>query len=275
MSDKFIKNMRHLLESGGRGISLKILLEDDDKDPFADAFDNSEEDEDKKDEEEKSSEEENSDGEESSEESDGEEESGEDDEDKDSHDVVSSIEDLSADLKTIKQVQDAQQTLKAELVPDPIGRIISKETSFQKESFTIKTGLKKMSLIKEENDESSDVIDDLENSLRDEQERIDSLGSEYHKLSSKVSKGMEINASAEAKKAFDLFNNFYSKVNPAELILQSYLTWIIDNADPSKAKEIAEKFKSEFNNLLPAESQIDIQVSNSNYNAAAGAKPSA
>jgi len=273
MSDKFIKNMHHLFESGGRGISLKMLIEDDDKDPFADAFDDSEGDEDKKGDEEESSEEEDTSDEESSEEDDGEEESGKEGEE--SHDVVSSIEDLSADLKTIKQVQDAQQTLKAELVPDPIGRIISKETSFQKESFARKTSLKKMSLIKEESDEASGVIDDLENSLRDEQERIDSLGSEYHKLSTKVSKGMEINASAEAKKAFDLFNNFYSKVNPAELILQSYLTWIIDNADPSKAKETAEKFKTEFNNLLPAESQIDIQVNNSNYNAAAGAKPSA
>ena len=271
MSDKFIKNMQHLFESGGLGISLKILLEEDEKDPFADAFNDSSDDEDEKDDKKKSSEEDDSD-DESSEEGDGEEES--DEENEESHDVVSSIEDLSADLKTIKQIKDAQQTLKAELVPDPIGRIISKETSFQKESFARKASLKKMSLIKEENDEAAGVIDDLENSLRDEQERIDSLGSEYHKLSTKVSKGMEINASTEAKRAFDLFNNFYSKVNPAELILQSYLTWIIDNADPSKAKETAEQFKSEFNRLLPAASQIDIQVDNSNYNAAAGAKPS-
>ena len=273
MSDKFIKNMHHMLESGGLGISLKMLLEDDEKDPFAGAFDSSDE-EDKEDKD-QDKEEKESDGDEESEEGTEEDEPVEGDDESDDHDVVSSIEDLSADLKTIKQVQDAQQTLKAELVPDPIGTIISKEIGLSNESFARKNSLRRMALLKEESDEATAVIDDLEASLRDEQERIDALGSEYHKLSSKVSKGMEINAGSEAKKAIDLFNNFYNKVNPAELILQSYLNWIIDNADPSKAKEIALQFKEEFNNLLPDNSKIDIQVDNSNYTAAAGAKPTA
>ena len=32
MSDKILKNLHHILESGGKGISLKMLLEDSEKD---------------------------------------------------------------------------------------------------------------------------------------------------------------------------------------------------------------------------------------------------
>ena len=269
MSDKFIKNMHHLFESGGLGISLKILLEEDEKDPFG-ALDKKKSDDTEDEEDTKETEEtedtEKTDDLEKTDDTDNTTGSGDDD-------LVDVMQGLQDDIDTLAKANNARLSLKAKLVPKPIKKIISN----QSESYIRKNILKKMALIKEDSDDTDDtskMLDDIEGSLRDEQERINSLGNTSHKLAATASNGMDINANVEAENAFDLFTNFYKKVNPAEVVLADYTDWIIDNADPSKAEEIAIKFKEEFNKLLPDESKIDKQVKNSNYNTAVGGKQS-
>ena len=281
MSDIFLEKIDSMLESK-KNFSLSVLIEEKEskkikksKKPkkskeelIFDAFDDSEENDSQQDD--LGSEEDVLDSEEDvlgSEEDETEEKSTED---------TSSGEDVYADLSTLdKYVKDveADRDIKTTLV---------NKYSFSPESIienkTVKNELLTLfdlMLLKEEDENIEKTLDKVEKSLEAEKERIEKLGDEANRVSSKIKAGIEnINVEEEVKDALHKFKYFDKLFSKAEIVANMYIKKIADLSSPQEAEKNVKEFLDNFNKALPKESKLSIQMEPSSYNTAVGGKTS-
>ena len=270
MSDRFLKNMKHMLDNT-RGLSLKVLFEEkekEDSDPFADAFSS--------DDEEKSDEEKSDSGDEESLESGDEEASsdagdGGDEEVGSQENVYDDLHDLSDFLKTVTDSSDEKERVKKKFKfkPESIISAGFDRSTKSKSSLTFKS----LMLMREES-EVDKTLDKVEKSLEDEQERIEKLGDDAHAISAKIKKGHKINFEKEAADALSNFKNFDAKFSKAEIVANMYIDKISELSAPQDLERNIKDFLTKFNQLLPKTDKIDIQVQPTSYNTGTGGKTS-
>lgn len=274
MSDRFLKNMNHMLENT-QSLSLKILFEekdgksDDAEDKKSDdTFDAFSSDEDKKDSDDDISL--TSGDEEGDETLSGDDEGeGSDSDDEESSQVYDDLHDLSDFAKTVNDANDEKERVKKKFKFNP-EHIISagfNRSSRRKSSLTFKS----LMLMKEESDVDK-TLDKVEKSLEDEQERIEKLGDDAHAISSKIKKGHKINFEKEASDALSNFKNFDAKFSKSEIIANMYIDKISELSSPQELERNIKDFLSRFNQLLPETDKIDIQIQPTSYNTGTGGK---
>ena len=264
MSDRFLKNMKHMLENT-RGLSLKILLEEkeekkDKEDPFADAFGSDDEDDKKEDKE--------GDSEEDEELGIGDEEDEEEPEEEPQEDVYDDLHSLKDFTDTVADANDEKERVKNKFKFTP-------QSVIESVSRNISLNIRSLMLLKEENEEDRNLektLDKVEKSLEDEQERIEKLGDDAHSLSAKIKKGHRVNFEKEASEALSNFKNFDAKFSKAEIIANMYIDKISELSSPQDLERNIKDFLTKFNQLLPSTDKIDIQEKPVSYNTGTGGK---
>jgi hypothetical protein len=267
MSDRFLKNIEHMLENT-RGLSLKVLFEEKEEkskekeeksDDTFDAFssDDSEDNNDKEDAE-------------SIKEPEDESETDNEDNDNVSSQVYDDLHDLSDFTKTVNDANHEKERVKNKFYFKGPKNVVSSSYNplvKQKSSLTFKN----LMLMKEES-ETDRTLDKVEKSLEDEQERIQKLGDDAHAISAKIKKGHKINFEKEASDALMNFKNFDAKFSKSEIIANMYIDKIAELSSPQDLERNIKDFLIKFNELLPDTNKIDIHEKPTGYNTGTGGK---
>ena len=278
MSDKFLKNMAHMIEDT-KSLSLKVLLEEkdkkDDEDVFA-AFGDKEDDDEGGSTEGGGTEGGGTEGggtEGEGTEGDDKDEGGGDDEDEGGggEDVYDNLNNLDSFTKTIKDRNDLLKTMLAKHEFHPEKNISASFNRMTKSKRKSNLTFKKLMLMKEESDLNK-TLDKVEKSLKDEKERIEKIGDDAHNVSSKIIQGFDVNIEEKAAQALNDFVNFDKKFSKAEVVANWYMFEIGEMSSPQELENNIKNFKAQFNKLLPKESKIDIQEEPTKYNTGTGGK---
>ena len=275
MSDKFLKNMNHMLENT-QSLSLKILLEEKEEkseekkeDPFKDPFSD---DDNKKDNAEETDSDKESEGSEESESSE-EVEASEESKDSQNDEVYNYLSDLSNYTKVVADKKDLDKTILHKYGFHPERNISASFDPITKNSSNLT--FKKLMLMKEESNIDK-TLDKVEKSLKDEKERIEKIGDDAHDVSSKITTGFDVNIEEKAAQAFNDFERFASKFSKSEIVANWYIDKISQLSPPQDLEKNIKSFLSKYNKLLPKTDKIDIQEEPTKYNTGTGGKtPSA
>ena len=271
MSDRFLKRIDKLLEESNN-MSLKILLEEEESDPFADAFgdegDKGDGDEGGEDEEggtpsvggEEGDTEADVEGEEGDEGVEGEE--GEKDSVKKS--AIDTLADLSQNMKQVNIIDNETSKILSKYKLNPQNKIkLSSSKTIKYDS--IKSFVM---LEKEEREDIQTIISDYQDKIEDME--IDS----YKGLKNKQA-GTLIDISAEVSNAVQQVKYFDKFFKKSEIVHDWFIDLIGKTAPADKKEEMIKQFKDEFDRKLSPEDKINIQDKPASYNAMAGAKPTA
>jgi hypothetical protein len=259
MTNRFLKKIDKLLETN-RNMSLKILLEEDEKDPFSDAFGDEE-----------GGDEEGGDEEEED------EESGDEEEDEESGDEE---EEVNKEKEAIDTLADLKQnTQQLNIIDIESSRIKSKYKSNPEDSIKLAAGkvikhntIKSFIMLEQD---TEDERENIESILNDYQDQIDSIEKKSYKNLKDKESGSLIDVALEVKNALNYIDNFDNHFKKSEIVYDWFVDKIADIAPANKKEETIKQFKEMLNQNLRPEDKIDIQEKPSSYNSMAGAKPSA
>lgn len=268
MSKKKFLNRINEMTRKGIYPSLRILLEEDEKDPmggdnpFSDDSDSSSEESSDDSDDSSSSDDPFGGGDDEggdSGEGDSKESEGESPEAEDNSEKSMKFDMLTKQFKETNAALDARQT----------------ETDIEKELHASDMSLADYTLISE-NEDPQELFDKLNKTIEDNQETIDKFG----EFSAEKINGVDINVDDLVVQAKNDIENFYSKEDPASIVAKRYLKKIrstdhINDIDDDQeaflSKLQKELDKDNIDNALPDKYNVN-SVKNTSYNNAQGAK---